>query len=326
MVVAKKPSSAEAKQYMSRVSDAMDKLNGVGGINGQGDAEVKEVIATLYSGVAAAPAGGDLWNWGFHDQPVHQEIERLAPDFDRFGTDGLSEQLYYYTLRAVPLEIGDYAGKHVLEIGSGPGGGLNFLSRIFDGAKFSGVDISPIAVGRANACYSRADVVTFTCGDAESIPFEDGSVDVVINVESAHNYPNLDSFLSEVSRVLKPSGHFSMVDMFSEHRRELFDRAKAGSAQLDWTAENDISQQVKNSIRRRLEPGSHMNQQFSRQRMSALQRVVGKHCMQVACGAPFTGQASTSPIAKWSRKVGGLSSADRFPVRAYVHHLATRIS
>ena len=48
--------------------------------------------------------------------------------------------------------------------------------------------------------------------DAEKLPFDDESFDAIINVESSHCYPHIDSFLSEVRRVLAPGGCFGIVD------------------------------------------------------------------------------------------------------------------
>ena len=50
-------------------------------------------------------------------------------------------------------------------------------------------------------------------GDAENLPFEDNSFDAIINVESSHCYGNVEQFLREVHRVLRPGGDFLFVDL-----------------------------------------------------------------------------------------------------------------
>ena len=52
----------------------------------------------------------------------------------------------------------------------------------------------------------------FIQGDAENLPFAEGSFDAVVNVEASHCYPDFPSFLEEVARVLKPGGHFLYAD------------------------------------------------------------------------------------------------------------------
>ena len=72
----------------------------------------------------------------------------------------------------------------------------------------------------------------FEVGDSESIPFEDEKFDVVLNVESSHCYGDMDQFMSEVTRVLKPGGHFLWCDLRPGNSREKTNThfANSGSA------------------------------------------------------------------------------------------------
>lgn len=51
--------------------------------------------------------------------------------------------------------------------------------------------------------------------DAESMPFEDASFDLVTCRIAPHHFPDISLFLSEVHRVLKPGGVFALVDNVS---------------------------------------------------------------------------------------------------------------
>lgn len=208
-------------------------------------------------------------------------------------------------------------------MGSGIGGGLNFLSRVTEGAELSGVDISEGAVARANARHSRTNALSYSVGDAEHIPFDDNFFDVVLNLESSHHYPSLDRFFAEVARVLKPGGHFSMVDLFNDNHLANFNQAKSASTQLRWVAENDISPRVSNAIRQRMAPGSQLRESFAQHKVPLLRRPINEPCWTAGFGALFTGDGSTRPMAKLARKLGGLSHLDKAPVRTYRHHLAT---
>lgn len=299
------------------------------GVQTDGDevaAQTKQAVSSAYDMIAANWNFGILWNWGYHDPDLEREVDEIIPGFNRFDTDGFSELLYFYALRQIPLDIADYRGKRVLEVGSGMGAGLHFLSRVIDGAEMSGVDISKTAVDRANARYARGKLLSYTVGDAESIPFDDGVFDVVVNVESSHLYPRVDGFLNEVARVLKPGGHFSMVDLFTDQKTTAFDKARSECGRLDWLAESDISSQVKASVRQRMAADSYVLRSFAKEKMSPLKRAVVKHGLMASLGAAFTGEASTTPLAKWARKLSGLSTVDTAPVRAYRHYLATRIA
>jgi ubiquinone/menaquinone biosynthesis C-methylase UbiE len=57
-----------------------------------------------------------------------------------------------------------------------------------------------------------AGPLDFVRGDAQNLHFPDQSFDAVINVEASHIYPNLERFLGEVARVLRPGGHFLYAD------------------------------------------------------------------------------------------------------------------
>ncbi len=51
--------------------------------------------------------------------------------------------------------------------------------------------------------------------DAESMPFQDNSFDLVTCRIAPHHFPDISLFLSEVQRVLKPGGVFALVDNVS---------------------------------------------------------------------------------------------------------------
>jgi ubiquinone/menaquinone biosynthesis C-methylase UbiE len=76
---------------------------------------------------------------------------------------------------------------------------------------YSAVDQAEEAI---ELCQRRHSVpgLSFSCGQAESLPFEKDSFDVVINVEASHGYGSLDHFLKEVLRVLRLNGYFLLTD------------------------------------------------------------------------------------------------------------------
>ncbi len=106
----------------------------------------------------------------------------------------------------------DFEGKDLLEVGCGRGGGASYISRYFHPKSYIGLDLSKKAVKFCNDNY-EVPGLTFIRGKAEDLPFEDNSFDDVINVESSRGYSDMDSFLSEVHRVLKPNGHLLFSDM-----------------------------------------------------------------------------------------------------------------
>jgi SAM-dependent methyltransferase len=94
-----------------------------------------------------------------------------------------------------------------LEIGAGTGYfSLNLLQA---GAISEAVctDISPgmLATLRGNAARLGLAVETAAC-DAEALPFDDGSFDLVLGHAVLHHIPHLDRAFAEFGRVLRPGG------------------------------------------------------------------------------------------------------------------------
>jgi SAM-dependent methyltransferase len=106
-------------------------------------------------------------------------------------------------------------GRRVLDVGCGRGGTVALLADRFE-AKASGVDLAPEAIAFCRRTHRQA--ADFEVGDAEHLPFADGSFDVVTNIESSHTYPNLRAFYAEVHRVLISGGEFLYTDLLPVQR------------------------------------------------------------------------------------------------------------
>jgi SAM-dependent methyltransferase len=106
----------------------------------------------------------------------------------------------------------DIAGRQVLEVGCGHGGGASYLTRTLHPASYTGLDLNRAAIA---FCQKRHKLATlnFVSGSAEKLPFPDQSFDAVINLESSAAYPHFYRFLAEVVRVLRPGGHFLYSDL-----------------------------------------------------------------------------------------------------------------
>jgi len=115
-------------------------------------------------------------------------------------------QLYHHVAQAIHVK-----GKDVLEVGCGRGGGAAYIARQFAPAAVTGVDFSRNAINFCKS-YHKVDRLSFFHGDAEDLPFEDNSFDVVVNVESSHSYGSVERFFREVHRVLRPQGNFLLAD------------------------------------------------------------------------------------------------------------------
>jgi ubiquinone/menaquinone biosynthesis C-methylase UbiE len=154
-----------------------------------------------------------------------------------------SLQMYHYLATKTTIE-----GMQVLEIGSGRGGGAKYIASSLKPSFYTGLDLAQSAVDLANKIHQVPNL-KFIQGSAESIPFPDNSVDVVMNVESCHGYGSVPQFLSEVKRVLKPNGYLLLVDFRSGGKKNmdaLRDQIKQTGLQI--IEEENISKNVLTAI------------------------------------------------------------------------------
>jgi ubiquinone/menaquinone biosynthesis C-methylase UbiE len=143
-------------------------------------------------------------NYGFSNL---QELDlKEADEFNRYPI-----QLYDYIVCQLNIKDLD-----VLEVGSGRGGGAEYITRIFKPKSYKGVDLNGRAVKFCNKHYSHKEL-SFTQANAICLPFQNNSFDVVINVESSHRYPDAKRFFDEVHRVLKPKGYFLFTDFRDDY-------------------------------------------------------------------------------------------------------------
>jgi SAM-dependent methyltransferase len=98
------------------------------------------------------------------------------------------------------LELQD--GARVLDCGCGMGFYLMAIDRLWD-VRLVGLDSDPQRLGQAEQLGIRADLVQ---GDAQRLPFEDGSFDSVLMTEVLEHLPDDAGALAEVARVLRPGG------------------------------------------------------------------------------------------------------------------------
>ena len=113
-----------------------------------------------------------------------------------------------YNLVATGIDI---KGKDILEVGCGRGGGLSYINRYLSPHSATGVDLNKKAIEFCKTYYSNKGI-KFLQANAQSLNFQDNIFDVVINIESSHRYSQMDIFLDEVYRVLKPGGFFLFAD------------------------------------------------------------------------------------------------------------------
>jgi ubiquinone/menaquinone biosynthesis C-methylase UbiE len=103
----------------------------------------------------------------------------------------------------------------VLEVGIGTGLNLPLYPR---GVRLTGVDLSPAMLALARRRADDLGVqVDLREGDAQALPFPDGSFDTVVCTLSLCAVPDDRAALQEMWRVLRPGGSLLLLDHIGSH-------------------------------------------------------------------------------------------------------------
>jgi ubiquinone/menaquinone biosynthesis C-methylase UbiE len=153
--------------------------------------------------VEAARSDPKLANVLYHDWEADTYDEKWSISYDERCIDYATGRF-----RAVAGDA-DWPYEHAMELGSGTG---FFLLNLMSGGvikKGSVTDLSPgmVQVALRNARNLGHDV-DGRVADAERIPYEDNTFDLVVGHAVLHHIPDVQAAFREVLRVLKPGGRF----------------------------------------------------------------------------------------------------------------------
>lgn len=136
-------------------------------------------------------------------------FNKQAPDYDTSDYSKYPRQCYPYVLEA----ISNIKFNRVLDLGCGTGVILKEIRNINNEAELFGLDLSENMI--LQAAERLGTDVGLSAGDAENMPYEDNSFDLVCCVESFHHYPNPAKALSEINRVLRKGGVLLICDTWA---------------------------------------------------------------------------------------------------------------
>jgi ubiquinone/menaquinone biosynthesis C-methylase UbiE len=145
-----------------------------------------------------------------HDNRVRDEFARQAETFSASAaiTDAALTQRFVTALGAA-------AQGSVLDVACGPG----ILSAAIakTAREVVAFDLTPQMLKKAAQRCAEAglDNVTFREGNATELPFADAAFDAVVTRLSVHHFDRPARVMSEISRVLRPGGHFVLADVIS---------------------------------------------------------------------------------------------------------------
>jgi SAM-dependent methyltransferase len=141
-------------------------------------------------------------NIRYHDAAASEYDSKWGIDFGPVGQDQVRGKVVK-ALGGWPRE----PFGHALEIGSGTGYFSLNLAQLGVIERLVATDISPGMLATLSTTAERLGVIVETrVTDAEGLPFEDESFDLVFGHAVLHHLPDLDTALSEFHRVLRPGG------------------------------------------------------------------------------------------------------------------------
>ncbi|MBM7598659.1 ubiquinone/menaquinone biosynthesis C-methylase UbiE [Virgibacillus halotolerans] len=101
-------------------------------------------------------------------------------------------------------------------------GGGHVAKRLANDVKeVTATDITEDMLTNTSRHLQQYKNISFEVADAEALPFQDRTFDIVTCRIAAHHFPHPDQFLSEVYRVLKPNGQFLFIDNVAADKKPL---------------------------------------------------------------------------------------------------------
>ena len=154
-------------------------------------------------------------NTRYHDGAAADYDAKWGIDFGEIGRTQVLGKLR----KALDGELRSF--DRALELGAGTG---YFSLNLLQAGVISNATCTDISPGMVDALKRNADMldleVDARVADAEALPFEDGSFDLVFGHAVLHHLPNLDQAWREIHRVLTPGG----VAVFAGEPSEYGDR------------------------------------------------------------------------------------------------------
>jgi arsenite methyltransferase len=156
---------------------------------------------------------------------VMELVDAVPPEVVLYDTGYSIEQLADVPAEAIALSLGCgnpggmaslRPGEVVLDIGSGAGIDVFYAARrVGPGGRALGLDMTPAMIERARRSAAEAGLenVEFRLGQAEAMPVEDGTVDVILSNCVINLAEDKGRVFEEAHRVLRDGGRLSISDM-----------------------------------------------------------------------------------------------------------------
>ena len=147
---------------------------------------------------------------------IEQHNERPAAVWSAGGSNydnisrGIADSIEHCVLRLNPRP-----GERILDLATGTGWTSRVVAR--RGAQVTGVDIASelLEAARGNALAANLPI-EYQIGDAEKLPFEDGSFDAVVSTCGVMFASRPEAAAREIARVCRPGGRVAITTWLSD--------------------------------------------------------------------------------------------------------------
>lgn len=149
--------------------------------------------------------------------------EKLRAEFNDWAAEGRGEEMeaHHISIASQTLARMDLQpGQRVLDLGCGAGWATRLLAQAVEGGPGMAVgqDISDEMIARARAASVEQENILFTVGAADEVPWREDYFDRILSIESFYYYPDQESVLRELYRVLAPGGRlFILINLYKEN-------------------------------------------------------------------------------------------------------------
>ena len=169
--------------------------------------------------------------------------DTMAEDYS--AQEGYVKEADYALGCGIPTKFADIKeGDTVLDLGSGAGNDVFIASKITgDKGKVIGLDMTEAMINKANQNKEKLGIenVEFRPGDIEDMPVDDNSIDVVLSNCVMNLVPDKKRAFSEMYRVIRPGGHFTISDIVItgelpdkvRHAAEMYAACVSGAVQKE---------------------------------------------------------------------------------------------
>ncbi len=151
---------------------------------------------------------------GTKGELVRQMFDHIAPTYDRLNHN-LSWSIDKSWRKRAVTALAELNPKRILDIATGTADLAILSAQILHPESIVGADISERMMDIGQRKVEEAgltDVISFKKEDCMHLSFDNESFDAVTSAFGIRNFQNLDACLSEVFRVLRNGGIFSVVE------------------------------------------------------------------------------------------------------------------